>query len=53
MNAPEGEGLGTALGKEVASVLVKVLLPNSAYCQRATVEAFQGRCQQRVLATQP
>jgi hypothetical protein len=39
---PEGEGLGTPLGKEIASVLLKVLLPNLAYCQRATVEPFQG-----------
>jgi hypothetical protein len=40
--APEGEGFGTALGKEVASVLLKVLLPNPLYCQRGTVIAFQG-----------
>lgn len=40
--APEGEGLGTALGKEIASVLLKVLLPNPLYCQRGTVTAFQS-----------
>lgn len=39
---PEGEGLGSPLGKEVASVLLKVLLPNHVYCQRGTVDAFQG-----------
>jgi hypothetical protein len=39
---PEGEGLGSPLGKEIASVLLKVLLPNHVYCQRGTVDAFQG-----------
>jgi hypothetical protein len=43
--APEGEGLGTPLGKEIATVLLKVMLPNLAYCQRSTVEAFQGELQ--------
>jgi len=40
--SPLGQGLATPLGKDIASVLLKVLLPNQAYCQRATVEAFQG-----------
>lgn len=42
---PEGEGLASALGKEIASVLLKVLLPNHVYCQRGTVEAFQGEAE--------
>lgn len=51
--APEGEGLGTPLGKEIASVLLKVLLPNLAYCQRATVESFQGESQDCADCTVP
>lgn len=42
MCAAPGEGLATPVGKEIATVLLKVLLPNPAYCQRATVVAFQG-----------
>lgn len=41
--SPLGQGLATPLGKEIASVLLKVLLPNPAYCQRGTVDAFQGK----------
>jgi hypothetical protein len=40
--APDGDGLGTALGKDITHILLKVLLPVPAYCQRASVESFQG-----------
>jgi hypothetical protein len=37
-----GESLGTPLGKEVAAILSKALLPNHDYCQRASVPTFQS-----------
>jgi hypothetical protein len=37
-----GECLGSPLGKEVAGVLSKVLLPRPDYCQRSSVPTFQG-----------
>jgi hypothetical protein len=40
--AGDGDGLGTALGKDICHILLKVLLPVPAYCQRASVESFQG-----------
>lgn len=39
---PPGEGLATPLGRELVSILLKVLLPNAEYCQRSTVLVFQG-----------
>jgi hypothetical protein len=47
--SPAGEGFVTTTGKEILTILLKVLLPNEQYCQRSNADTFQ--CEQASSAT--